>query len=181
MPLTLDATVGGPAANSYSTVAGADTHAEYRIGGAAFIALTADQKIQALVTAARDIDTLELEPGFLGDRVDDVQALAWPRSGTDYPDDELPDSLVRANIELAMSYAPAFVVGYTGDVLNQNRTDGNVKEKTVDVLTTVWFEPRTTEATALERFPDVVQRLLAGLVVTVSDQAWGSAVVERGS
>lgn len=180
MPLTLVATPGASEANAYATVAEALAHAEYRVGGAAFVALTTDQQIQTLVTAARDIDTLEHDPGFLGDRATETQALAWPRTGTDYDDDELPAALVQANIELAMSYAPAFVAGFTGDVLNQNRTDGQVKRKKVDVLETEWFAPRTTEATALERFPDAVQRLLVALVVVVAD-SWGSAVVDRGS
>lgn len=180
MPLELIATVGADDANAYATVEEADAHASYRVGGAAWVALTSDQKIQALVTAALDIDTLEDAPGFLGDRADDIQALAWPRTGTDYPDDELPASLVRANIELAISYAPAFAAGATIDVLNQNHADGNVKRKAIDVLETEWFAPRTTEATALDRFPDVVQRLLAGLVVILTP-SWGSAVVQRGS
>lgn len=182
MPLTIDADPGSPTANSFATVAEADAYAAYRIGGGAFVALTSDQKIQALVTAARDINTVEdIYPGFLGDRTDDVQALSWPRTGTDYyADDELPTSLVQANIELAMSYAPAFAAGATIDVLNQNRTDGSVKRKVVDVLETEWFTPRTVEATALERFPDAVQRLLAGLVVILLPQ-WGRATVVRGS
>lgn len=176
MALVLIATVGTADANSYATVAEADEYASYRVGGAAFIALTSDQKIQALVTATSDIDTLEALPGLLGDRYTDTQALAFPRD-----DATLPDTLVPATIELAMSYAPAFATGSTIDVLNQNRTDGNVKRKVVDVLETEWFAPRTTEATVLDRFPDVVQRLLMPLVVPDASQAWGTGVVVRGS
>ena len=176
MPLTLVATPGAANANAYATQAAAITHAQYRVGGAAFIALTSDQQIQALVTAASDIDAIgDGVAGFIGDRATATQSMEWPRdAGT------LPANLVEANIELAMSYAPAFVTGYTGDVLNPSRSDGTIKRKKVDVLETEWFEARTTEATALERFPDVVQRLLSSLIRIVA--TWGgSAIVARGS
>lgn len=179
MPLELIADPGAEDANAYADVEDADAYAEYRVGGAAFVALTEDQKIQALVTAARAIDTIGDD--FIGDRATSTQALEWPRTGTDYDDDELPDTLVRANIELAMSYVPAFAAGYTGDVLNPSRTDGMVKRKKIDVLETEWFAPRTTDATAIERFPDAVQQLLAPLVITETANDWGSATVERGS
>ena len=180
MALVLVATPGAVDANAYADVAAATAYAEYRVGAAAFAGLTADQKIQLLVTAARDIDTLEHDPGFLGERANETQALAWPRSGTDFDDDELPPDLVRANIELALSYMPALASGFTGDVLNQNRADGQIKRKKVDVLETEWFAARTVDATALERLPDAVQRLLIGLLVTLVE-GWGSASVERGS
>ena len=58
MPLVLDATVGGANSNAYATQAQAIAAAGYRIGpnALAFIALTSDQQIQALVSAASDID-----------------------------------------------------------------------------------------------------------------------------
>lgn len=182
MPLTLVATPGAANANAYATVAAALALASYRVGpnATAFVALTSDQQIQALVTAARDIDTLEGWPGFYGERSSDTQALAWPRTGTDYDDNVLPPPLVQANIELALTYAPAFVAGYTADPMNSNRADLNVKRKKIDVLETEWFEARTTEATALERFPDVVQRLLYALVVLIVP-VWGQSDVTRGS
>lgn len=176
MPLTLIATSGAADANAYATVAEATTYADYRVGGAAFIALTSDQKIQALVTATRDIDTLEDDPGFTGDRFFAVQALAWPRDEA-----ALPRNLVRANIELAMSYAPAFAAGSTTDVLNADPGNGNIQEETVGPITTVYFAPGSTAATAFERFPAIVQRLLYSLVIHPASSSWGSAVVSRGS
>jgi hypothetical protein len=177
MPLTLNADVGDPSANAYPTVAEAEEYASYRVGGAAFIALTGDQKIQALVTATSDIDTLEDDPGFLDDRDDDEQALAFPRGGTG----ELPRNLVNATIELAMSYAPAFAAGSTTDVLATSSGNGNIKRDKTGPLETEYFEPGTTAATAFERFPAVVQRLLFALVVQTPQNAWGSATVSRGS
>lgn len=189
MALALVATPGAANANAYATEAAALTAASYRIGAnpLAFVALTSDQRIQALVTAARDIDSLgdTRDDGwlidFIGERTDDTQALQFPRSGTDFDDDELPPNLVEANIELAISYAPAFVAGYTGDVLNPDTTTARVKRKKIDVLETEYFAPGPT-GTALERFPGMVQRLLASLLdYTQIVGAWGTGEVIRGS
>lgn len=176
MALELEATPGADDANAYATVDEAEEYANYRVGGAAFVALTEDQKIQALVTATRAIDTLA--DVFIGDRASDDQKLEWPRTGTDFDDDELPETLVNATVELAMSYTPAFASGSTINVLRA--ADGLVKRRKIDVMETEWFEARNTEATSIDRFPSEVQPFLAPLVVTVEDQ-WGSATVERGS
>lgn len=186
MPLTLTATVGPASANSFATVAEATAIASYRIGGAAFIALTADQQIQALVTATRDIDSIEgTSPGtvggFVGERTDATQALAWPRTGTDYADDELPACLVSACIELAISYTPLFATGATGDALNADPTSGNVKSEQVSTIKTEYFAPTADVLTSLARFPAVVQRLLLSLVVIVVENAWGSSTASRNS
>lgn len=180
MALTLDATVGGPASNSYATVAAATLVADYQLGAAGWAALTADQKIQALVTATRDIDSIEgVLPGFIGVRATDTQALAWPRAGTDdYDDNELPDVLVEATIALALSYIGAVAAG--SDVLNTDRTNGNVKRKKVDVLETEYFAPTEDSALILSRFPPIVQRLLTSLMNLVIG-GWGSANVSRAT
>jgi len=192
VPLTLDATVGGASSNSYATVDAAGEVAAYRIGGAAFVALTSDQQIQALVTATRDIDSIAgVSPGFvggfLGDRATDTQALAWPRAGTPFDPTTLPDDLVSATIELAISYAPLFQPGASTDPLNEDPNVGNIKVDKTDVLSTEYFAPRfiapyTTQANAIQRFPAFVQRLLLSLVV-VPSSFWraGSATVTRSS
>ncbi len=173
MPISVIATPGAEDANAYSTVEEAAEYASYRVGGAAFMALTDDQKVQALVTAASDINTLETIPGFVGSRYSDEQSLAWPRDSAN-----LPANLVAANIELAMYYASAFSTG--SDVLNRDTANGNVKRKRIGPLETEWFAPNSASATAFERLPPVVQRLLYDLVLHVPS-AWGSAEVRRGS
>lgn len=189
MPLTLVATAGAANANAYATQAAALAAADYRIGptGVAFKALTSDQQIQALVSAASDIDSLGDARvdgwivDFLGERATDTQSMEWPRADTGvFDDNELPSDLVKANIELAFTYAPLFAAGTT-DPLNADTSLARVKEKTVDVLTTIWFEPGPT-AQALERFPAMVQRLLSSLLdFTLIGGEWGSAVVTRSS
>lgn len=173
MPLVLDASVGGAASNSYSSVAAADLYATYRIGGAAFAALTSDQKIQALVTATRDIDSIGGAPyGFLGEPTIDTQALEWPRD----VEPGLPAVLVEATIELAMSYAPLFASGGSPFV---DPTSANIKSETVGPISTEYFEPGDG-ATSLDRFPAIVQRLLSSLI-RVTANVWGAASVTRGS
>lgn len=162
------------------------------MGGAAWLGLTPDQKIQALVTEARDLDSIEnVSPGFvggfLGDRASTTQAMAWPRSGTPYDSTSIPVNLVEANIELAFLAVPAFAAGATIDVLNEDPNVGNIKRKKTDILEKEYFAPRfiapqATQATAIQRFPAFVQRLLLPLVVVASSY-WreGTAVVTRGS
>lgn len=180
MPLTLNATPGDADANAYATLADADALAEYRGAlGAAFLALSDDQRITALVTTAADIDTIGDD--FIGDRTDDVQAMEWPRSGTDYAEDALPAKLVRANIEYAIISNAVFATGGSGELLSATIGNGNVKQKTVDVLTTEYFEPTAVDASSLERFPRVVQNLLRSLVYVADDTVWGSGEVVRGS
>jgi hypothetical protein len=178
MPLAVDATAAGPTANAYVTVAAAETYAEYRVGSAAraFLGLPPDDKVRAIVTAARDIDTLYGD--FLGTKGTAEQALEWPRSGTDYA--SLPGNLVQANIELAISYAEELKPGTSGDPLSPSQSDALLKRKETGPLVKEWFEPRTIEATAFERFPPFVQRLLSSLIY-VPTTGWGSAIVTRGS
>lgn len=189
MPLTLGAGPGSAAANAYATQTVAIAAAAYRIGpnAVAFLALTSDQQIQALVSAARDIDSLGNARvdgwliKFLGSRASAMQSMEWPRIGTGvFAVDQLPADLVDANIELAFTYAPLFAAGTT-DPLNVDTSVARVKLKTVDVLTTEWFAPGPT-AEALERFPPMVQRLLSSLLdyILITGQ-WGSVSVARGS
>lgn len=183
MPLQVPA---DPAAVAYATVDAADAKAELRVGGLAWLALSDDQKDQALATGASDIDSLE-EPspgfvgGFIGDRATDTQTLAWPRSGTKYASDSWPQLLVDANIELAFTYAPAFAA--PTDVVNANPQAGNVKREKVGPLETEYFAATTESETSLKAFPTIVQRLLASLVRVAVAGQWlsGSGVVVRGS
>jgi len=185
VPLTLDNDPGSATANAYADVAAADLAAQYRVGvvGTNWLALTSDQKIQALVTGAQDIDSLgeTREDGYLidfeGDKTSEDQALEFPRDG----ETEVPVNIVKSNIELAFSYSSAFEVGATVDVLSPDPTAARVKRKKIDVLETEYFEPGAS-GTALERLPGIVQRWLQPfLTYTLIAGQWGSATVTRGS
>ena len=85
MAITLDATVGGANANTYITLADANSFIEGLIlsdDNAAWDGSSTDNKNRALFTAAQRIDREK----FLGARVADTQALEWPRSGVRKPD-----------------------------------------------------------------------------------------------
>ena len=75
MPATIDATLSGAAANSYVTLAAADTYFETVPDSSTWTSKTTDQKNRALISATRWIDALS----FYGDRCTTTQALKWPR------------------------------------------------------------------------------------------------------
>lgn len=102
MPASITATVGSASANSYLTIAAADTIAETMLGTLAWTTATTDQKTRALITATRGLDTLD----WIGDRATTTQALDWPRTdascgGIDYPDDEIPEQIQYSTFDLA--------------------------------------------------------------------------------
>lgn len=175
MPLALDATVGGAAANSYATVEDADEALDYRVGAAAWSGLAADDKIRALVTATRDLDTLE----FIGVRATSTQALEWPRTGTPYPADVVPAAIVMATVERALELAPALAPGTIGDPLAP--VPSNVKEDTVGPITTVYFEPVVAPQVGLDRLTGHVRRLLESLVRSPAAATWGTGSAVRTS
>jgi hypothetical protein len=68
---TIDATVGGASANSYVTLAAADTYFETTPESSTWSDKTNDAKNRALISATRWIDALT----FYGDRCSTAQAL----------------------------------------------------------------------------------------------------------
>ena len=104
MPATIDATIGGANANSYLTVAAADTLTESMLGTLAWATATTDSKTRALITATRGLDTL----GWIGSKASTTQSLAWPRTdascdGTDYASTAIPTPILYATFDLANS------------------------------------------------------------------------------
>lgn len=189
MSLTLVADVGAENANAYTDVVTADAWLALRVGAGAWAGFDGDLKIQALVTATRDIDAIEgteSDAGvlqyFVGERATDIQALEWPRTGTDYADDALPERLIQATIELAFVYATQATADATADVLNPDTNNGNIKVEKVGPISTEYFAATAATATAIERLPAVVQRLLGPLLrVAYLVGQYGSAQVYRGS
>ena len=102
MTLTVDATVGSDEANSYLSVAAADTIAETMITTLEWDVSTTDDKGKALITATRYLDQLE----WIGSRATTTQTLDWPRSEATcgdkaYDDDEVPAEIQYATFDLA--------------------------------------------------------------------------------
>jgi hypothetical protein len=176
MAISIDATVGGASANSYLTLAEANSLIEGLVQNddvVAWASATDDQKNRALYSATQRID----RERFLGARATDTQSLQWPRTGvrkpdtyintyavgfpfritTDYfTDTEIPDQIKKAQAELAV-------------YLNNNK-DGlglsgledykNVKIGNLDVT------PNNYGATGADRIPPMVERYFTGLRIS---------------
>ncbi len=166
---TLVATAGASDANSYATVAEASVYFNERLNAAAWTsavtAATGDPE-RALIAATRRVD----QEAFVGDPVNALtgttdgttQALQWPRygavdaNGWEYLSTVIPRPVKDAAMELALY------------LLNQGTTDPsqptgleafqNVKVGALDIT------PRTGRAP--DALPDVVRRLLGGLVTS---------------
>jgi hypothetical protein len=85
MAISIVATVGAADANSYLTLADAQSLIDGLVEDADVVvwaSATTDQKNRALYTAAQRID----RERFLGARVNDTQVMQWPRSGVRKPD-----------------------------------------------------------------------------------------------
>lgn len=117
MPAAIDATLSGAAANSYVTLAAADTYFETVPDSSTWTDKTTDAKNRALISATRWIDALT----FYGDRCTETQALKWPRDnytvdGVDLACTLIPEGIKVATYELARALAndTDAVTGSTG-------------------------------------------------------------------
>ena len=122
MAVTIVATAGSATANSYITLSEADDFVEAMISStdvSKWSTGTDDTRNRALAAATQRLD----RERFLGARATDTQALQWPRTGVRKPDtyvntyatgfpfrisddyftdEEIPDQVKRAQIELAV-------------------------------------------------------------------------------
>lgn len=119
--MAVDATLGGSTANSYVTIAEADSYAASASWGADWLALTATDKEIALVSATKWLETIP----YAGDRCNPStdappapQALSWPRSGATCDGitadcSFIPSNIKRAQYELAwqLSQNPDAITG----------------------------------------------------------------------
>lgn len=106
MPATINATLSSASANSYVTLAEADSYFETIPDSSSWTTKTTDQKNRALISATRWIDSLN----FYGDRCDNGQALKWPRNNWLVDRVELvcttiPNPIKYATFELARELA----------------------------------------------------------------------------
>jgi hypothetical protein len=156
MALTIDATAKGASANSYVTLAEAETYVEGRLDVADWDADTDDNKNRALRMAT---DLLDAED-WRGSPSDQDQRLKWPRLGTydedarEYDSDAVPRPVKEATYEYAlMLIAGTLEVKPTG--LEQFE---NVKVGSLDVT------PRASYRAA--KMPDPVRRLISHLLLS---------------
>ena len=176
MAVSIDATAGGASANSYITLAEADTFVEAMISSSDVSKWTTgndDSRNRALAAAAQRLD----RERFLGARATDTQALQWPRTGVRKPDTyvntyatgfpfrisddyftdtEIPDQVKRAQIEMAV-YLKNNVDGISLGGLEDFK---NVKIGSLDVT------PDKTGAIGADRVPPMFERYLTGLRIS---------------
>ena len=173
MAISITATVGSATANSYVTL----TEAQAFIDGltesddvTAWASSTDDQKNRALFTSTQRIDREK----FLGARVDDTQALEWPRSGVRKPDTytnlyglsfpnrlvadyyldtEIPDRVKNAQVILAV-------------YLNNNRNGlelSGLEDFATVSIGNINATPRFYGAVGIDRIPPIVDHYLMGI------------------
>lgn len=102
MACTIDATVGGAAANSYSTTAEANAYHDTHLYASVWTGVD-ETKCKALQMATRLLDAMF---DWYGEAADDDQRLSWPRIGVEgrvgiIESTVLPDELKEATAELA--------------------------------------------------------------------------------
>lgn len=91
-------TIGSRDYETYVDVAYADEYLDADATADAWRAADDDAKGRGIVTGGRVLDRLN----WPGTKTDPDQLLAWPRTGvTGYSDDEIPQAIVDANVELA--------------------------------------------------------------------------------
>jgi len=98
--MAIDATVGGPAANSYPTELEADAYFLNRFHVTFWEGLAPEDKEKLLVTAT---SLLDWYVRWVGVKVSDTQSLAWPRTGV-YTElgNEIPSTVIPAQVKTAV-------------------------------------------------------------------------------
>ena len=105
MAVTLVATPGATNANSYCTLAEADTYHGGRLNNATWTTAVVDTKVRALITAPRRLDEWIK---WAGSSFASTQALLWPRldvfdrHGLEFSSDVIPQFLKDATAEFAL-------------------------------------------------------------------------------
>jgi len=147
--MSITATVGGTTSNSYVTHLEALDYFATRFVSSSWQSATSESQESALITAAKRID----QEYFIGTRVDEDQALAWPRYGLNDRDgyiisvDEIPQQVKDAQMEFAYSLLESAVT------LTEN-VSGDYEQVSVGPLSVKFRNA------ASGKLPDQVVRLL---------------------
>jgi hypothetical protein len=177
MAITIDATIGGPNANSYLTLNEAQAIVDGFVEDSdvvAWASATTDQKNRALFSATQRLD----RERFLGARATDTQSLQWPRTGVRKPDTYINTYAIGFPFRLTTDYYTATEIPtqvqsaqvVLAVYLNNNR-DGlglsgledykNVKIGSIDVTPNLG-----PGAIGADKVPPIMQRYLTGLRIS---------------
>ena len=124
MAATIVATLKSATANSYVTLAEANTYFETIPDSTTWDDKTDDQKNRALISATRWIDGLN----FYGDRCDDGQALKWPRNNYHVDNVELVCTAIPNGIKYAQYELAKALANETDAITGNKGTDGNYEQ-----------------------------------------------------
>ena len=124
MAATINATIKSETANSYVTLAEANSYFETVPDSSTWTNKTDDQKNRALISATREIDNLV----FYGDRCDEDQALKFPRTNYQVDRVELSCSTIPLNIKYAQYELARALANDTGAITGVSGKDGNFSE-----------------------------------------------------
>ena len=120
MAATINATLSSDTANSYVTLAEADSYFETTPDSTQWDNKTDDNKNRALISATRWIDSLN----FYGDRCDNGQALKWPRNNYEVDDVSLTCSVIPAEIKYATYELARSLANDTGAITDSTGDTG---------------------------------------------------------
>ena len=124
MAATITATLSSATANSYVTLAEANTYFETVPDSTTWDNKSDDQKNRSLIAATRWIDSFV----YFGNRCDHGQALKFPRNNYQVDDVELACSAIPNNIKYAQ-YELARALANDTDAMTGNiGTNGNIAE-----------------------------------------------------
>jgi hypothetical protein len=165
-------------ANSYEVYRSLANHLKYlaaEFSATNFRAATTENQSIAIVTATRLLDRL----GWAGDKADEDQTKAFPRSGiSDLEDDQVPAALLDAESLLAS----AIIDGQT--VVSSPTTGNNIRRQQAGSVSIEYFNPAMiTDPT---RLPQPVMELigkwlggapLSGVLASGTD---GCSILDNG-
>lgn len=170
--MALDATIGGASADSFVSVADADTYIDTRLNVTAWTGAATADKERALKSATRELNLL----AYQGVRYTTTQALAWPRDGCPNPDasggedafydeDVIPERIEIATTELALQYLKAG----TTDLSEADPQAGVIRKK-IGPLDTEWASG-TAHVTGWAKYP-IIGDALGPLLAAQPGTSW---------
>lgn len=184
MTVTVVATAGAADANSYLTVAAADTLANLYLGTLNWASASTDNKGRALIMATRYLDELS----YVGSKASSTQALLWPRTEAEcgdwsYTSSEIPQPIKQATFDLAeYLLGDSNVLSGTGagsSELIPGIPNANLKRARVDVIDVEFNQTGQAEAkNALNVVPHLKQ-VLGCLCLSGSTSSVGTVQVLR--
>ena len=124
MAATINATLKSETANSYVTLAEANSYFETVPDSSTWTNKTDDQKNRALISATRWIDSFI----FYGDRCDEDQALKFPRTNYQVDRVELDCSSIPNNIKYAQYELARALANDADAITGTTGKEGNISE-----------------------------------------------------